>query len=190
MLRTTLNVIACCLAVLASCSKDERAENAADPTPLPAAPALPPVDACALLTAEEIASVQGQPHQEAKLSMQSHAGFAVSQCYFALPTPSDSIVLNVTQASTGQALALRQQWDELLHGAQSKKGKRELGEDASPLSISGLGEQAFWKGSAVGGALHVLKGQTHLRISVGGPGDTEAKINKSKALAEFVLGRL
>jgi hypothetical protein len=42
----------------------------------------------------------------------------------------------------------------------------------------------------VGGALYVLKGSTYLRVSVGGAGDQQSKINKSKALARLVLKRL
>jgi len=187
---TIINLIACCLIALAGCSRSERADNAASPALSPAAPAQPPVDACALLTAEEMASIQGQPYQEAKPSVQSHDGFTVSQCYFALPTPSDSVVLNVTQATAANAPALRQQWDEMFRGARSRTEKGEQGESSPPRNIPGLGEQAYWKGSAVGGALHVLFGQTHFRISVGGPGDTDAKIDKSEALAKFILKRL
>jgi len=143
-----------------------------------------------LLTAEEMASIQGQPYQEAKPSVQSHDGFTVSQCYFALPTPSDSVVLNLTQATAANAPALRQQWDEMFRGARSRTEKGKQGESSPPRNIPGLGEQAYWKGIAVGGALHVLFGQTHLRISVGGPGDTDVKIGKSEALAKFILKRL
>lgn len=119
--RTIINLIACCLTALASCSRNERAANAASPAPSPAAPAQPPVDACALLTSEEIASVQGQPYQETKPSVQAHDGFTVSQCYFALPTPSDSVVLNVTQATAAQAPALRKQWDEYFAAAGARR---------------------------------------------------------------------
>jgi hypothetical protein len=36
----------------------------------------------------------------------------------------------------------------------------------------------------------VLKGNSYIRISVGGPGDQATKIKKSKDLAEMVLKRL
>jgi hypothetical protein len=53
-----------------------------------------------------------------------------------------------------------------------------------------VGEEAFWTGTRVGGALYVLKGNVYIRISVGGPGDQNAKMEKSKTLAEKVVGRL
>ena len=44
--------------------------------------------------------------------------------------------------------------------------------------------------SRVGGALYVLKGESYIRISVGGAGDQAQKLEKSKTLAAFVLKRL
>ena len=191
MQRTIVNLlIACCLTALASCSRNERADNAASPTPSPGAPAQRPLDACALLTSDEIASVQGQAYQETKPSVHSLSGLNISQCYFTLPTPSNSVVLTVTQATPADAPALMKQWDEMLRAANSGPEEGEQGKKTPPRDLSGLGEQAFWEGSAVGGALYVLLGHTHVRISVGGPGDNDAKIDRSKALAEFVLARL
>jgi hypothetical protein len=42
----------------------------------------------------------------------------------------------------------------------------------------------------VGGALYVLKKNSFIRISVGGPGNEDEKISKSKALARNALKRL
>jgi hypothetical protein len=42
----------------------------------------------------------------------------------------------------------------------------------------------------VGGALYVLKGNSYIRISVGGAGDQTQKMEKSKTLAESVLKHL
>ena len=56
--------------------------------------------------------------------------------------------------------------------------------------MNGLGDEAFWIGSRVGGALYVLKKDLFFRISVGGAGDEKAKLNKSRTLAQNVLKRL
>ena len=58
------------------------------------------------------------------------------------------------------------------------------------MKIDGLGDEAFWTGTRVGGALYVLKGNCYIRISVGGAGSPEQKIEKSKTLAADVLKRL
>src|SRR6476620_6371675 len=44
------------------------------------------VDACTLLTSNEIQSIQGEPVKDSKLSGRSDGGFLISQCFFGLPT--------------------------------------------------------------------------------------------------------
>ena len=185
MPRIILCLLAAGCTLLAGCSKNERSA-AAPPNDAPPGP----VDACALLTSEEIASVQGEAVQQTTPTTQSAAGFAVSQCYFALPTHANSIVVTVTQPAAGDARALRAQWDEMF---RSEGGERERGEEkekAPPREVPGIGEQAYWTGSSITGALYILHGDRQIRISLGGAGDTNAKIDKAEALAEFILKRL
>jgi hypothetical protein len=73
---------------------------------------------------------------------------------------------------------------------QSRGREEEEEEGAPPKKITGVGDEAYWMGSRVGGALYVLKKNAFIRISVGGPGNEEEKINKSKALAQKALKRL
>ena len=58
-------------------------------------------DACALLTSQEIRSVQGEPLKETKASGGAEKGFSISQCFFTLPTFNNSISLVVTQKGDG-----------------------------------------------------------------------------------------
>jgi len=75
--------------------------------------------------------------------------------------------------------------------ANTRGGGREEGEEGTPpKKMDGVGEEAFWAGNRVGGALYVLKGDVFIRISVGGPDNQEKKIEKSKTLAQKALGRL
>src|SRR5436305_161396 len=67
---------------------------------------------------------------------------------------------------------------------------RRMQETRPPKKVEGVGEEAYWSGNRFGGALYVLKKETIVRVSVGGPGDEEKKLSRSKALAEKVLGRL
>ena len=170
------------------------------------------VDACALLTSAEIRSVQGEPLKETKASGSAEKGFAISQCFFTLPTFNNSISLVVTQKGEGAGgRDPKEFWEETFdkesEGEREKErdkksakerekekvreASREEEEEAPPAQrITGIGDEAFWTGSRVGGALYVLKGSTYLRVSVGGAGDQQSKINKSKALARLVLKRL
>jgi hypothetical protein len=151
------------------------------------------IDACALLTSKEIESVQGEPLKDTKASGNSAGEFAVSQCYFALPTSANSISLAVTQKGDGSdARDPKQFWKETFHGEKDKEKGRAGEEEKStaPEKIEGVGDEAFWLGNRVGGELYVLKGNSFIRISVGGAGDKAAKIDKSKKLAQMVLKRL
>jgi hypothetical protein len=171
------------------------------------------IDACALLTSPEIKSIQGEPSKETKASGSAEKGFSVSQCFFTLPTFNNSISLVVTQKGDGadgrdpkefwEATFDRESEGEREKERDKKSAKerenekararsREEEEEEGPPAqkITGVGDEAFWTGSRVGGALYVLKGSTYLRISVGGAGDQQSKINKSKALARLALKRL
>jgi len=163
------------------------------------------IDACSLLTSDDIKSVQGEAYKDAQRSDRQDGDFIVAQCYFALPTTANSVVLNVTTAREGASTNPRKFWEStFVHGSESprerdkekekaKSGeKREAGEEEAPKpeKIAGLGEDAYWLGSRVGGALYVLKGDEFFRISVGGAGDAKSKLNKSKTLAQRVLKKL
>jgi hypothetical protein len=80
--------------------------------------------------------------------------------------------------------------EEKKRAAGSKEEKKEEEESTRPRTIQGIGEQAYWVGSPMTGALYVLKGDTFLRISVGGVREESARIGKSVALARLALKRL
>lgn len=182
--------------VATGCSKPKTAEKTNSPSPsatpsVSVAPAITAADsdACALLTKEEIQAVQGEPFKETKPSQKSGSGLIVSQCYFELPTPVNSVVLTVTRKADG-GRDPSESWQETFHREKAPERKKEEGEEKEPLKVEGVGDEAFWTGNRVGGALFVLKGNAYIRISVGGAGDQAAKIEKSKALAVSALKRL
>jgi hypothetical protein len=163
----------------------------------PAAPAeavavKPSLDACALLTTEEIRSVQGEAVKETKLSGQTSGGFSISQCFFTLPTFNNSISLQVTQKGEGAgARDPKDFWRSTFHdekAREEKEGEREK-ESEPPQKVSGVGEEAFWMGSQLAGALYVLKGNSYVRVSIGGPMDDASK-KRAKSLAQKVIARL
>jgi hypothetical protein len=188
-----------------------------------------PVDACALLTSKDLQAVQGEALKETKPSTRADGGFLISQCFYTLPTFSNSISLLVAQkGESGGARDPKEFWQETFHRndeedlekerakekekakekererekekpiAKDKdrdkdkaKGREEEGEEAvRPQKIAGVGDEAYWTGNRVGGALYALKGNTYIRVSVGGPGDQATKIKKTKALAQIILKHL
>lgn len=162
--------------------------------PAEAAGIKPKVDACALLTTKEIEAVQGEAVKETKLTGQSAGGFSVSQCFFTLPTFNNSISLVVSQKGEGAgARDPGEFWRETFHESareRDREEKEEEGESTPPKRVPGLGKEAFWLGSRIGGSLHVIKGDSYVRISIGGPADQATKLAKSKALAQKALARL
>ena len=54
------------------------------------------------------------------------------------------------------------------HGGEGEREREEEGKRTPPKKIDGLGDEAFWVASPVGGAMYVLKGDVYLRLSTGG----------------------
>ena len=165
-------------------------------------------DACSLITKPEIEAVQGEAVKETKSSDRSNGSFAIAQCFYTLATFNKSVSLEVTRSATANQSVVKEFWNHTFHkkekegeeaekdrgkGEEKDRGKGEAAEEeegAPPEPVSGIGDEAFWTGGRVGGALYVLKGNAFIRISVGGPGDEAAKIEKLKALARKALARL
>lgn len=157
-------------------------------------------DPCALLTSADIQAVQGDAVQETKPSTQPAGGLVMSQCLFRTAAPSKSVSVAIATSGTTSPRAF---WQKQFHAAKPEseesetekspaghKQAREEEESARPRAIKGVGEQAYWVGSPMVGALYVLKGNTFLRISVGGVREEAARIAKSVALARLALKRL
>jgi hypothetical protein len=158
-------------------------------------------DACSLLTTAEIESVQRETVKDTKLSGSKESGFRVSRCFFTLPTFTNSISLQITQRGEGAgARDPKEFWQDTFHREHKSEKEREKekaerkeegeGESAPPVKVDGVGDEAFWMGTRVGGALYVLKGNNYLRVSIGGSGEEADKIRRSKELAQKVAARL
>jgi len=168
------------------------------------------VDACSVLTSADIQAVQGEPLKDTKPSDRRSENFITAICYYELPTASNSISLSLTQNDPDkQGQTVKDFWKERFGKSEPKNEEREKDraekkkepqlekrtegeeeESASLEPVNGIGDEAFWSGSRVGGALYVLKGERYLRISVGGAGDKEAKLKKSKQLAQKAVRKM
>ena len=172
------------------------------------------VDVCTLLTADELKSVQGEAYKDAQRSDRQDGDFIVAQCYYQMPTMANSVVLNVTTAIERAGVrSPRDFWEETFREADEKDrepknktererekekdkakprraGEGEEEEGLPPERVKGLGDEAFWTASRVGGALYVLKKDRFFRISIGGAANAQAKLSKSKTLAQKILNKL
>jgi hypothetical protein len=155
------------------------------------------LDACALLTKQEIETVQGSPITETRTTDQSGQGFRVSQCYFGAEQTSESVSLVVTQSDPDQPVKRtpKDYWRDTftkhpVARERDRESEEREPESATPEKIEGLGDDAYWLGNRVGGALYAIKNKTLIRLSLGGPDDQKTKIDKSKTLARKALDRL
>lgn len=154
------------------------------------------IDACTLLTGAEIEAVQGSPIVDTKGTTHPEAGLRNSQCYFAAKQASLSVSLVVAQADPDKPSEgnVKEYWKKTF-GPDARKDKDREEEEkeregAGPTEVEGVGDEAYWVGVRVGGALYAIKGDVFVRVSVGGPDNQKEKIEKSKALAKKALDRL
>ncbi len=180
------------------CSKRPSPEVRRDSTATPA-PAEPtqPVDACSLLTSEEIESVQREAVTGTTPSGGTLGGFPSTQCVFMTVTPVNSVSVVITQSAPKASHGVREFWEQTFHRKADEdrpggetEGDEEGEKKAPPQGVPELGDEAFWMGTQISTALYVLKGDSYIRISVGGAGDQAVKLEKSRKLAEFALKRL
>ena len=173
------------------------------------------IDVCNLLTSDDLKELQGEPYKEAQRSDRLDGEFIVAQCYYALPTTVNSVVVSVTSAKDDTtARSVKAFWEQTFSKYDDKEREGKVDRDqekrrepekdkaraprereaegeekeaSPPERVKDLGDEAFWVGSPIGGALYVLKSDLMFRLSVGGGGDQKAKLNKSKTLAQKIL---
>lgn len=109
----------------------------------------------------------------------------------------NSISLMVAQKGEGaEARHPRDFWRNTFHDEKTNESRKERDKDKAgkeesgpPERIRGIGDEAFWMGNKISGALYVLKGDAYIRIGIGGPMDAASK-RRAKALAQKATSRL
>lgn len=149
--------------------------------------AQPLPDPCKLLTVADVEQAQGNVYLDASKSVKTSGGVTVAQCYFRLAEASRSVTLELTRAQS--AHETHKLWETQFEAKE--KEKSEEGENETHgVEVKGIGEDAIWTGNRVSGALYVLTKSTILRISLGGIGTQELKVERAKMLARRVLPKL
>ena len=147
-------------------------------------------DPCRLLSDAEIRATQGHAPAQKIPSEQPARSFRFTQCFYRTPeyTNSVSVAVGIPLETDRKRSGPRQYWQQQFHAKVSAAPGRKKKEP--PRRIAGLGEEAYWVGDPMTGALYVLKGEIFLRVSVGGPPDQAVKIKRATALASQALRRL
>jgi len=175
------------------------------------------IDACALLKAEEVGAVQGSAIKEAKGSQRNDGDFLMSQCFYTAEKFEQSVSLTVMQNNPGNSSRrMKDFWEERFSRAEKSEGGRdekerekerdkkkdkdqaasrdrgeeEEAEGGKAERVQGIGDEAFWVKAGPSASLYVLKGDRYIIISLGGADAEQAKLNKTKQLAQKALKRL
>jgi len=135
-------------------------------------------DACQVLTKADLQAVQGEPFADAKLTQRDGG----TQCFYELPTFTKSVSVDVRYRGA------RKFWDETFE--HEREGEEKEEQKAPPIKVRGVGSEAMWVSSTVAGSLYVRKGDKLLRVSVGGAGGPNEKLERSKRLALRALKRM
>jgi hypothetical protein len=147
-------------------------------------------DPCSLLTTSEIQAVQGHAPAQKIASEQPSASFRFTQCFYRTReyASSVSVAVGIPLATDSKRSGPWQYWQQQFHPKVTAAPGRKKKEPPKP--IADLGDEAFWVGDPLSGALYVLKGEVFLRLSVGGPPDETLKIKRARTLASHALKRL
>ena len=132
--------------------------------------------------------IQGQAPAQKIPSEQPAGSFRFTQCFYRTQELSSSVSVAVGVPLTDDKRSgPRDYWR-----AQFKREDREESDEkkTEPRRLAGLGDEAFWVGDPVTGALYVLRGEVFLRVSVGGSPDQAQKIKRARTLATYALKRL
>ena len=92
-------------------------------------------DACGLLTADAIRRATGEQVTNAKATAQTAGKVRQSQCFYALPTFTNSISLTLTSAAGSPRDAARELWDRWFHRGEEARGKAES-EEEEPQAVT------------------------------------------------------
>lgn len=143
-----------------------------------------PLTACQVLTPRDVRRVQGARYTDTRLTESKSGDVTVSQCFYRLEHFTDSITVDLIRGDA------REFWDKHFGEVKPVRNGEEEEHESEATAVSGIGEKAVWSGNRMSGALYVLSGDTIVRVSVGGAGSQQLKIEKAKKLAARVVQKL
>jgi len=171
---------------------------------VPRAAASTAADACRLLTRSEIGRAQKGSVVETKSTSRESGGFAILACFYRVEPFDRSVSLELTRRAQGSAAHdPRERWERMFSNSEesddedgaegsdksAKSAKEKSEKESPPRPVSDVGEAAYWIPNPVSGALYVLKGNSYLRVSLGGPDPETVKIERASELARKALAR-
>ena len=116
------------LPLAGGCKKSSSSQLSTEPSAAPSAKQVAPgpaLNACSLLTKEEIQAVQGSLITDTKSSDVSSGSFRTSQCYYLAVESSKSVSLATTQSNPQLNRSVRDYWRETFGGFDGNTNEKE-----------------------------------------------------------------
>jgi len=135
--------------------------------------ASPGADACALLSDADVQAAVGEHVTARTPAAPPSGGLLMNQCQL--------VTSGTHGVSLGIASGAREYWRQQFHAQRDKR---------PPRAVDGIGDEAYWTGGAMAGALYALAGDRFIRVSVGGYRTEAERVEKSTMLARAVLQHL
>jgi len=136
------------------------------------------IDACALLTKEDVESFLAEPFGTPATTHSEAMGSTVTQCRYGTSSGNARVGLLLRQAATADEAA------KIFR--QARDTSKELS-GADPQVIDGLGDSTYWTGGNLK-QLNVLKGDAWLIITSAGSGSDP--LEASKTVSRKILARM
>jgi hypothetical protein len=143
-------------------------------------------DACTLLTAVDAEAALGEAVAAGQPQVISAGGgglAAVSNCRY-----------RPAHAAIGKSVALMARYSPVPNPAASDSVRASLKSMGDPKDVPGVGDSALWvfhkTGRMTSGQLNIFKGATYLIVTLDGAADEAAALDRAKALALKLIGRL
>src|SRR5687767_1136917 len=92
------------------------------------------IDPCALLTSDELKAVQSEALQTTLPSEREYGEYFIAQCYYQLPTITNSVVVNVTTPKE-RGKSVKEFWRST--HAEAGRGKKPEEKESGPEKIAG-----------------------------------------------------
>ena len=116
-------------------------------------------DPCGLLTDAEVRAVQRQAPTQKIASEQPAGAFRFTQCFYRTQELSSSVNVGLGVPLTdNNRSGPRDYWRAQFKGERREEREESDEKKNEPRRIAGLGDEAYWVGDPVTGALYVLKG--------------------------------
>ena len=161
----------------------------------------PGSDACSILPADTVGSIQSEKVVQAEPSQSTRGNIFSRRCFYRTENFNRSVDLEVITAVSNRS-AIDEFWNKRFHSIhkteeeEEEEAEREKNQNspavdrekeeerakAAPSPVTGVGDEAFWVSNQLNSTLYVLQNGSVIRVSIGGPDEANAKLERARMM--------